>query len=200
MPKVVNHEQRKEKILKASLATFASMGYENATMSHIATRSRISRPTIYQYFQNKEEIFYFAIKTKTDETLKKYYQIWRNTELNSHDKLQHIFDNILSFMYDQKNFIKALISYITHQNKERKDIPLMIRKRTIRLELLFVSVLKEGIKKGEIRNISPPQSAALLWNILVSIGIEMATIQYPREKAKELLYHYITLLSSYEAP
>ncbi len=196
MPKVVNHEQRKEKILKASLATFASMGYEYATMSHIATRSRISRPTIYQYFQNKEEIFYFAIKTKTDANLEKYHQIWRNKELGAQEKLQRIFDNILAFMYDQKNFIKSLISYITHQNKERGDIPLMIRKRTIRLELLFISILKDGIRKGEIRDISPSNSAAFLWHILVSIGIEMATIQYPREKAKELLYHYIKLLSS----
>ncbi len=196
MPKVVNHEQRKEKILKASLATFASIGYENATMSHIATRSRISRPTIYQYFQNKEEIFYFAIKTKTDANLERYHQIWESKDLGSQEKLQYIFDNILAFMYEQKNFIKSLISYITHQNKERKDIPLMIRKRTIRLELLFISVLKEGIKKGTIRDISPSTSAAFLWHMLVSIGIEMATIQFPRAEAKELLYHYIKLLSA----
>ena len=63
---VVDHEQRKVTILENAFALFAEEGYSGVTYQKIADRCGISRTSIYKYFQNKEQIFDYAIKQATD--------------------------------------------------------------------------------------------------------------------------------------
>ena len=62
MPKKLDHELRKEENLQTALKVFAREGYRDSNLSLIATECGISRPTIYQYFKDKEEIYYYAVK------------------------------------------------------------------------------------------------------------------------------------------
>ena len=55
MPKKIDHEARKEKILHTALRVFGREGYRDSNLSLIASECGISRPTIYQYFKDKEE-------------------------------------------------------------------------------------------------------------------------------------------------
>lgn len=50
-------EARREAILAAAKAVFEEMGFEQATMSEIATREGGSKATLYRYFESKEAIF-----------------------------------------------------------------------------------------------------------------------------------------------
>ena len=56
MPKIVNKEQMKEDILKASLSTFLKYGFHKATMEKIAKEAGIAKGTLYLYFSSKEEL------------------------------------------------------------------------------------------------------------------------------------------------
>jgi AcrR family transcriptional regulator len=69
MPKKIDHEERKEKILQTALKVFAREGYRDSNLSLIATECGISRPTIYQYFKDKEQIYYYAVKLVTGRML-----------------------------------------------------------------------------------------------------------------------------------
>jgi TetR/AcrR family transcriptional regulator len=53
-------EQRRTDIINAAEKLFFSKGYENVSLKDIAQEVKFSRPTIYLYFENKEELF-FAI-------------------------------------------------------------------------------------------------------------------------------------------
>ena len=65
MPKKIDHEERKEKILQTALKVFAREGYRDSNLSLIAIECGVSRPTIYQYFKDKEEIYYYEVKLVT---------------------------------------------------------------------------------------------------------------------------------------
>jgi len=56
MPKIVNKEQMKEDILKASLSAFLKYGFHKATMEKIAKEAGIAKGTLYLYFSSKEEL------------------------------------------------------------------------------------------------------------------------------------------------
>lgn len=58
MPKIVNIEEKKTEIHKAAAQVFFDKGYEATTLTDIAKAGKIGRSTIYQYFKNKEEIFF----------------------------------------------------------------------------------------------------------------------------------------------
>ncbi len=194
MPKVVDHTKRKNQILKTALETFATMGYEETTMTHIATLSKVSRPTVYQYFQNKEEILYYAIKVKTDTNLSSYYKTLDDPKISATEKLQQLCQSMVSFMYKQKPFIQALLSYVYHQHLSEETLSTLLRKRTIRLEHLFTTIIKQGVASGEFHQVVPTDTADLIWHIFIAIAVKMSTIHYPQENAEKQIALFLQFL------
>lgn len=54
-------------ILAAAETVFAEMGYEEATINHIAAQAGISPDSLYQFFSNKEEIAQALAARYTEE-------------------------------------------------------------------------------------------------------------------------------------
>lgn len=60
MPKIIDNEARKQDIIQAAMKVFAQKGFANTKMADIADRAKIGNGTIYEYFENKDEIFEFV--------------------------------------------------------------------------------------------------------------------------------------------
>ncbi len=56
MPKIVDKEAKRKKILEASMRVFAKKGVENTKMKDIAKSAGIGKGTIYEYFNSRDEI------------------------------------------------------------------------------------------------------------------------------------------------
>ena len=69
---------KRNDIIEAAFTQFIQYGFQKTTMADIAVATGISRPSIYTYFENKEEIF-------------KATSIWTNDL--SHEKVKKILDN-----------------------------------------------------------------------------------------------------------
>ena len=89
MPKKIDHEARKEKILHTALRVFGREGYRDSNLSLIASECGISRPTIYQYFRDKEEIYYYAVKLVTGRMFNKYAEYAWSSEENYIDRITY---------------------------------------------------------------------------------------------------------------
>ena len=50
-------EETQQLILDAALAEFAHHGFQKTTLKDIAAQAGFSRPTVYSFFQNKDQIF-----------------------------------------------------------------------------------------------------------------------------------------------
>lgn len=50
-------EQRIEAILRASIPVFAAQGFRNTSMADLAAAAGVSRPALYQYFDNRADLF-----------------------------------------------------------------------------------------------------------------------------------------------
>ena len=50
-------DEKRERILKAAERLFAAQGYANTTMAQIVRELGVSKPFVYYYFHNKQEIF-----------------------------------------------------------------------------------------------------------------------------------------------
>lgn len=49
--------EKRRRILDAAKRVFQRLGYEGASMNDIVAEARVSKPTLYVYFQNKEGLF-----------------------------------------------------------------------------------------------------------------------------------------------
>lgn len=63
-------EARKEDILNAAAELFMSCDYEDITLATISQKTSISRPSMYNYYKTKEEIFL--------ELMQKEYLFWKD--------------------------------------------------------------------------------------------------------------------------
>ena len=50
-------DRRREEIMDACEKLYETMGFHSITIKNISTETSFSRPSIYNYFQTKEEIF-----------------------------------------------------------------------------------------------------------------------------------------------
>ena len=72
MPKIIDKEERMNMILRKAIEVFSEVGYKDANLSLIAEECNLSRPTVYQYFKDKKEIYYYAVKKISDEMYSRY--------------------------------------------------------------------------------------------------------------------------------
>jgi AcrR family transcriptional regulator len=63
-------DERKKEILDCAKKLFSRRGYYETHISHIIQEARIARGTVYQYFDNKDDIFITL--------LEEFYANWRN--------------------------------------------------------------------------------------------------------------------------
>ena len=54
-------------IIDAAIEVFSRKGYQESTISEIAGKANIAEGTIYQYFKNKEDLFFSIPIDKTIE-------------------------------------------------------------------------------------------------------------------------------------
>ena len=150
MPKIIDHQKRKEEILKRAFALFSRQGYQNTNLSNLADICRISRPTLYLYFKDKDDIFRFAIKQFTDTMIVDYKKIAKNKNQTILEQLKQICDDIIVKCYHNIDFILSLADFIIQMRHQGIDVTDAIKRRTVRLKYLFSQLVAEGIRKGEI--------------------------------------------------
>ena len=61
MPKIVDHDQRREFIARVSAEIIAEQGLDQATIREIAQRTGFSKGVIEHYFDDKDHIIDMAI-------------------------------------------------------------------------------------------------------------------------------------------
>ena len=84
MPKKTKEQilQRKEEIVKACKELYKTMSFKDITIKEIANYTSFTRPSIYNYFETKEEIFLEILKEEYNLFVEKLDSI-----IKSHDKL-----------------------------------------------------------------------------------------------------------------
>ena len=60
---------KRQKMLDAAMNIFARQGYLGASLDAIALEASVSKPTLYQYFGNKEKLFEAVLQQASDQIL-----------------------------------------------------------------------------------------------------------------------------------
>ena len=74
-------ERRREEIIGACKELYKTMSFKEITIKEIANFTSFTRPSIYNYFETKEEIFLAILKEEYDKWV---------TELNGVIKENHV--------------------------------------------------------------------------------------------------------------
>ena len=197
MASQVDHQQRRIQILTKAFALFAEEGYSGVTYKKIADRCGISRTAIYKYFQNKEEIFLYAVKLATDNLTTLVENTLRHHEGTLLEKLIRVLRVTVRLLADNRIFLTVILDYILTQKQHGKDIRRQIRRRTFGLKYLLTKLLREASAAGELRVRQIETVAYHLYGMLESFVLNLTVTDILDEKdCFDLIDGYIEQLKS----
>ena len=135
-PETTHAETRREEIIAACEKLYETMNFKDITIKEIAAYTSFSRPSIYNYFETKEEIF-LAI-------FEKEYRAW-NADLadlrDTHDALSaDEFAHCLAATLDRRPLLLRLLSMNMYDMEENS-----------RMERLTEFKAEYGKSFGEVR-------------------------------------------------
>lgn len=166
MPKKIDHEERKETILRTALDVFAREGYHNSNLSLIAEDSGVSRPTVYQYFHNKDEIYYYAVKLVTGRLFAKYSAIaWGPDGGDEIERMSTILADIIDTAVANEKGLMNLMDVMVSAKRDGVDFADVIHRRTAKLSILFKRIIRQGITAGRLRSVDIDATADAIINL-----------------------------------
>jgi len=175
---VVEHEKRRREILEKALDVFMDEGFENVTYQKIADRCGITRTTLYIYFKNKREIFNFSIKQFLQILEENIVRI-RNEEGLSHtERLIRVMTIIINNLEENRRLLKVILNYLLHVSREDYDPDYRVRRRTVRLRHILVTMLIDGLDAGEFdRSVNVKKANELLYGLVETTVFRLVVLR-----------------------
>ena len=170
---IVDHHLRRIQILEKAFALFAEEGYAGVTYQKVADRCGISRTAIYKYFQNKEDIFLYAVKLATDNMNTRIEKIMQYHEGTVLEKLNRILHVTVRLLADNRIFLTVILDYVLTQKQHGKDVRRQVRRHTFGMKYLFVKLLREASSAGKLRIFQVETAAHHLYGMLESFVLNL---------------------------
>jgi len=186
---------KRQQIIQAAIEVFSKNGFQNSSISAIAKRANVAEGTIYQYFKNKEDLFFSIPAEKTKEFCK---------DLELHlEGITGAFNKIRKFIWYYLYFFQTNSEYARMLMLEMRVSKSFVKSKTSDSLKDFTNkaleIVKEGQEEGIIRK---DVNIYLIRQLLLGILEHMVTrwllkggkydlMQFYNE-AGELVFHGIS--------
>lgn len=175
-------EFRRQEILSAALELVAQKGIEHTTLDEIAEASEFGKGTLYNYFQNKEDIYSAILESIYTIHIEHLRKLDSETE-TFHEFLSKLCEGLFQYYVQNRNVFILLLN-LRLQKKENIE-PLLsdfMKKMHEEGDEIHLRRVKEAIKKGEIGNGDPLKISMLYRGLFFSYAFSLMNC----EKTKEL--------------
>lgn len=143
--------KKKNKILKTLIKYFANKSYEKVDIEDVAKECKVSKGSMYQYFVNKKDMYFYSIK----ESLKKMFEVSQKIDfekVNIFDYLEKSFESNWKLLLDYPNeyllLERALFSYDVPFKEEINK--LFLNKFRETLKTIIIKSQKSGYIRDDV--------------------------------------------------
>lgn len=102
-----NKAQKKASFLDAAEKLFVQKGFENTSIDDVAAEAGLTKRTLYQYFDSKEDLF-FAVAVKGVRQLTRVYEEAIEKGKNAHDRIRLANKAYLQFYQENLGMFRLL--------------------------------------------------------------------------------------------
>jgi TetR/AcrR family fatty acid metabolism transcriptional regulator len=174
---------RRESIIQAAIEVFSKKGFQAAGISEIAQRAGVADGTIYQYFKNKEDLFFSIPVEKTNEFRSKV-ELHLNGISGALNKLRKFVWYFLYFFKTNPEYGRLLLL-------EMRVSKSFVRTKTYDFLKQSVSSVLEIITKGQKEGvIRKDVDTYLLRHLVLGILEHMVTRWLLKGGKYDLLQHH----------
>ena len=138
---------RKQQILQAATEVFGRSSFDDASVSEIARKAGVAEGTIYQYFKNKQDLF-FSIPHEKTEAFSEQLNAHLEGVTDARDRIRKLVWYYLYFFKTNPDYARSLMLEMRVSRDFRKSGSY---KGIRRFTHQALEILKEGQEQGIIR-------------------------------------------------
>lgn len=185
--------EKKEKLIEYALQEFASNTYQNASITQLAKKIGIAKGSIYQYFENKKELYFFLLN---EVHQKKQQFIADNLKEIPNDFFQFLFEiYLLGVQFDIKNPTIQQFLFNAQYEKNNTEIGNLYQQSWLQSVQYYKNLLLKQQTKHTIRE---DVSIDTMAHFVVQAGRSLSELFqiFPNYSPEKYIEEWLHLLKS----
>lgn len=174
--KCTDSRSKRQQILDAAYEIFSLKGYHRTTVDEIITLADTGKGTVYNYFVNKEQLFYTLVKERTapfETELAKIIQ----SSLDPLAKVERVIKSFLEFYVINSDIYRVLMHEIRGLGSDSYSrVPQEQREKYRQLLEDTIGIIEkaiiEGVEAGVIRQCDETKAAHALFSVIVMMSFK----------------------------
>lgn len=138
------NKNKRLEILRACAQFFYERGYRGTSLEDVAEQLNITKPAIYYYFKNKEEILCELYSKAVDYLLENMELVYKKEEPSDEKLINMIKTHIDVITYE----LPLITIFFQEKNELPKEYKREIASKKLMYENYFVKTLENGINDG----------------------------------------------------
>ena len=174
MPKIIDYDSKRQEIIEKSKVVFAKHGYHNTNLSLISKKCGMGRTTLYQYFKNKDEIFYHTVGSTLEEINTQVDVITANEELTFIEKIKEIIQQLTESRDNNQTFILLLETWLV-LNREKNEMLDKLKNDIQELKEKLENLIRDAIEAREIKPVDSKSLAATIYTFIETFTLNRSS-------------------------
>lgn len=190
-PRKVNKEEKRREVALACSDLIHEVGMKKITVAQVAKTAGIGKGTVYEYFDNKDDIIFEIINIHIEQYLDSFKESIKTVK-NTKDKIRHFFKFVLD---DSEDNIKHFNGYKEFLSIVLADENSAMKEFNCDTHDFFKNqlseILEEGVKIGDLK----PESIDLAESLLIfEKGLVLMKMSQNDHQVQEKFEHFLNTL------
>lgn len=152
MPKIVDKQKRREEIALTCADLIHDLGIKNITVAQVAKTAGIGKGTVYEYFENKDDIIFEIINIHIKNYNEEFDELIDNVT-TIREKLEIFFRLVLIDSEENQKHLNGYRDFLSivlaDDNPKMKEFN--CNKNEVFTEKLY-GIFQEGVNRGELKS------------------------------------------------
>ncbi|UOQ43528.1 TetR family transcriptional regulator [Halobacillus salinarum] len=174
-------KEKQQTLIKAAKKEFSRVSLYEASISNIIKDANIPRGSFYQYFNDKEDIFFYLLDENSNETREKFKEKLKETNGNIFDTFMAMFRLALENLNKEGNrkFFRNAFLYMNHKIENA----LTHNENNEEFNRYFKEI--SSLIDRDLLNIQDESEIYHIWQILTAIMIRNIIQQFVKNLNQE---------------
>ncbi len=177
-------EEKRQRFIREATSLFAEKGYYGTDMGELARRAGVSKGSIYNYFDSKEDLFLYLSDYNLGLSRKAIYGTL-DPDWDIYKQIEHIFQTGAEFILDNQDTMVVYLSMTSPGMEQFANARAVITEKFTADHLK--RELAKGIEQGIVRADLDINMTAFIINGLYILFVASLSTAYFRIRLKEYL-------------
>lgn len=170
MPKIIDYDEKRLEIASDAIEVFSQKGYYNTNLKDIAKAAGMGRTSLYKYFRNKDEIYYYIVK-RAYRCYNERVEHVQQLKMSNLERIEHLVDYLVKHL-DENIVSNRFLDFWMIIHRKDRDLEDELFRLSEQMMESFQRLLKQAKDAGEIvKTINEKALASILWAVVESLTI-----------------------------